>query len=195
MVSVVRLATKFCQEVDCELLKEEFEDLQLVFHCCISAMYICTDVLLHNHIIFIMVFSENEYGVVSVVRLATQFCQDCEVLKEEFDDLQLLEDDVISKVTDGRQRRFDHVWGDVMALKTAMGVVRFPAITRVLIPLLGLPHSNTDSRKSLLPETLTSYMQCKINFDACCYEMEVTIEMCQLAKHAAYENKLEHLAE
>ena len=57
MVSVVRLATKFCQEVDCELLKEEFEDLQLVFHCCISAMYICTDVLLHNHIIFIMVFS------------------------------------------------------------------------------------------------------------------------------------------
>ena len=110
--------------------------------------------------------------MVSVVRLATQFCQDCEVLKEEFDDLQLLEDDVISKVVDGRQRRFDHVWGDVMALKTAMGVVRFPAITRVLIPLLGLPHRNADSRKSLLPETLTSYMQCKINFDACCYEME-----------------------
>ena len=107
-------------------------------------MYICTDVLLHNHIIFIMVVSENEYGVVSVVRLATQFCQDCEVLKEEFDDLQLLEDDVISKVIDGRQRRFDHVWGDVMALKTAMGVVRFPAITRVLIPLLGFPHINPE---------------------------------------------------
>ena len=87
MVSVVRLATKFCQEVDCELLKEEFEDLQLVFHCCISAMYVCADVLLNNHIIFIMVFSENESGVVSVVRLATQFCQDREVLKEEFDDL------------------------------------------------------------------------------------------------------------
>ena len=96
-----------------------------------------------------------------------------------------------------------------MALKTAMGVVRFPAITRVFIPLLGLPNSNaecervfsmvrkihTDSRKSLQPETLTSYMQCKINFDACCYKMEVTKEMRQLAKHAAYANKLEHLAE
>ena len=190
MVSVVRLATKFCQEVDCELLKEEFEDLQLVFQCCISAMYVCTDVLLHNHIIFIMVFSENEYGVVSVVRLATQFCHEvnCEVLKEEFDDLQLLEDDVISTVIDMQQRRFDHVWGDVMALKTAMGVVRFHAITRVLIPLLGLLHINpecervfsmvrkihTDSRKSLLPETLTSYMQCKINFNACCYEIDVS---------------------
>ncbi len=149
--------------------------------------------------------------MVSVVRLATQFCEevDCELLKEEFDDLQLLEDDVISTVMDGRQRRFDHVWGDVMALKTALGVVRFPAITRVIIPLLGLPHSNaecervfsmvrkihTDSRKSLLPETLTSYMQCKINFDACCYDLEVTSDMRQLAKHAAYVNKLEHLAE
>ena len=43
-------------------------------------MYIGADVLLNNHIIFIMEFSENQYGVVSVVRLATQFCQevDCD---------------------------------------------------------------------------------------------------------------------
>ena len=49
MVSVVRLATKFCQEVDCELLKEEFEDLQLVFHCCISLQ--CIFVQMYYYII------------------------------------------------------------------------------------------------------------------------------------------------
>ena len=51
------------------------------------------------------------FVMVTVVRLAAKFCQevDCELLREEFDDLQLLEDDIISIVNDVRPRRFDHI--------------------------------------------------------------------------------------
>ena len=70
--------------------------------------------------------------------------------------------------------------------------------------LLSLPHSNadcerafslvrkihTDSRKTLLPETLTAYLQCKLNFDSLCHDFKVTPEMRWLAKGAAHENKL-----
>ena len=127
---------------------------------------------------------------------------DGECLKDEFEDLQLNEDNVIRTVEDGQPRRLDSIWSDVMALKTAMGAVRFPCLTRVYVALLSLPHSNadcervfamvrkihTDARKTLLPETLKAYLQCKLNF-------EVTPEMRRLAKGAAYANKLEHLTD
>ena len=41
---------------------------------------------------------------------------------------------------------------------------------------------HTDSRKTLLPETLTAYLQCKLNFDSVCHDFEVTPEMSRLAK-------------
>ena len=132
---------------------------------------------------------------------------DREILKEEFEDLQLIEDNIICTVEDDQPRRLDSIWSDVMALKTVMGAVRFPCLTQVYVALLSLPHSNadcerafsmvrkihTDARKTLLPETLTSYLQCKLNFDSFCHDFEVTTEMRRLAKGAAYANKVEHL--
>ena len=52
-----------------------------------------------------------------MLHLSTRFCAE-----DEFEDLQLLEDDAVVTSVDGHHRRLDHVWGDVMALKTLMGV-------------------------------------------------------------------------
>ena len=52
---------------------------------------------------------------------------------------------------------------------------------------------HTDARKTLLHETLTAYLQCKLNLDSLCHDFKVTPEMRRLAKGAAYENKLENL--
>ena len=115
-------------------------------------------------------------------------------MKDEFKELQLLEDDAIVTAVDGRQRRLDHVWGEVMAMQTGMGAVRFPALTTVYTALLGLLYSNadsertfsmlhklhTDSRSNLLPKTITAYLQCKMNVDSCCYQMEVTPAMARV---------------
>ena len=126
-------------------------------------------------------------------------------MKDEFEELQLLEDDAVVTAVDGRQRRLDHVWGDVMAMQTGMGAVRFPALTTVYTALLGLPHSNadsertfsmlrklhTDSRSNLLPETITAYLQCKMNVDSCCYQLEVTPAMVRDAKRACSDDNAE----
>ena len=144
-----------------------------------------------------------------MLHLSTRFCAnvDPETLKDEFEDLQLLEDDAVVTSVDGHHRRLDHVWGDVMALKTPMGSVRFPVLTTVYTALLCLPHSNTDSertfsmlrklntecRNHLLAETITAYLQCKINFDSCCPKFQVSSAMLRDAKHACYDNKLESL--
>ena len=62
----------------------------------------------------------------SVVRLAEKFAPevDQESLKEEFEDLLLMEDDVIAMETDGQPRRLNAIWGDVLNQKTATGDVR-----------------------------------------------------------------------
>ena len=125
---------------------------------------------------------------VVVLRPATKFCPhvDGETLKDEFENLQLMEDDAVVTRVDGHQRRLDHIWGDVMEMKTAMGVVRFSSISTLFTALLGLPHSNahsertfsmlrkihTDARSNLHADTITAYQQCKMNFDSCCHQLE-----------------------
>ena len=141
---------------------------------------------------------------VVVLRLATKFCPhvDGEMLKDDFEDLQLMEDDDVVTRVDGHQRRLDHIWGDVMDMKTAMGVVRFPPISTLFTALLGLPHSNADSertfsmlrkihadaRSNLHADTITAYLQCKLNFDSCSHQLEATPAMLQDAKHACVKN-------
>ena len=100
-------------------------------------------------------------------------------MKDEFEELQLLEDDAIVTAVDGRQRRLDHVWGEVMAMQTGMGAVRFPALSTVY------------TRSNLLPETITAYLQYKMNVDSCCYQMEVTPAMVRDAKRACSDDNAE----
>ena len=78
---------------------------------------------------------------------------DAETVKDEFEELQLLEDDaVVTVVDDAVVNVLDHVWGDVMAMQTGMGAVRFLALTTVYTALLGLPHSgNGASGKCTCP--------------------------------------------
>ena len=75
---------------------------------------------------------------VVVLRLATKFCPhvDREMVKDEFEDLQLMEDDAVVTRVDGHQRQLDHIWGDVMDMKTAMGVMRFPSISTLFTATL-----------------------------------------------------------
>ena len=69
----------------------------IVFHCCTSLIGVCSDAFHYYYIImWCFLYTQNQYGVwlrfvmVSAVRLATQFCQEVELLKEESEDLQLV---------------------------------------------------------------------------------------------------------
>ena len=100
---------------------------------------------------------------------------------------------------DGRQVPH-HVWADILAMKTPLGVNRLPLMATVMAPLLSLPHSNadverlfsilrkvhTEARHSLNADTITAYLQCKLNIDTCCYELDVSEEMLKLAKSATH---------
>ena len=61
------------------------------------------------------------------MRLAVRFTPDvdAEQLKEEYDDFQLLGENAITLVEDGESRPIDHVWADILAMKTPLGVIRF----------------------------------------------------------------------
>ena len=73
--------------------------------------------------------------------------------------------------------------------------------------LLSLPHSNADCerafsmvmkvhtkcRKSLCADTITAFLQCKINFDVNCCEFDVTPAMLRGAKHATAEYNKDHV--
>ena len=69
-----------------------------------------------------------------IVRLAARFTPDvdAEQLKEEYEDFQLLGENAITLVEDGESRPIDHVWADILALKTPLGVV----LVRYLIPTI-----------------------------------------------------------
>ena len=137
-----------------------------------------------------------------IVRLATRFTPDvdAEQLKEEYEDFQLLGENAITLVEDGESRPIDHVWTDILALKTPLGVVRFLLMATVMAPLLSLPHSNADDERlfsilrkvhteachSLNADTITAYLQCKLNINSCCYELKVSDEMLKLAKSATH---------
>ena len=134
-----------------------------------------------------------------IVRLAARFTPDfdSEQLKEDF---QLLGENAITLVEDGESRPIDHVWADILAMKTPLGVVRFPLVATEMAPLQSLPHSNADverlfsiSRKvhteahhSLNADTITANLQCKLNIDSCCYEWNVSDKMLKLAKSATH---------
>ncbi|KAK2157424.1 hypothetical protein NP493_1878g00021 [Ridgeia piscesae] len=131
-----------------------------------------------------------------LLRLAARFAPDVdqEALKDEFEDLQLMEDDSISFEVDGRPQRLDAIWGGVISQKTALGVTRFPTLGRVMTALLSLPHSNadcerafTECRKSLCADPISAFLQCKIKFDVNCCEFDVTPAMLRGAKHATAE--------
>ena len=85
---------------------------------------------------------------------------------------------IIAIETDGQPCRLDAIWRDVLSQKTATGDDRFACLGKVMVPLLSLPHSNancertfsmvrkvhTEARKSLYADTITVFLQCKINF-------------------------------
>ena len=137
-----------------------------------------------------------------IVRLAARFTPliDQEVLKEEFEDYQLMDDTEVGLEESGVQKSVDRFWGKVMTMKTAMGETRFPTLTQVMVAVLSLPHSNadcerafsvvrkihTECRQSLGADTLTALLQCKMNQDCACYEFNVTTDMVTLAKHATH---------
>ena len=117
-----------------------------------------------------------------------------------------MEDDLICLEVDGRPRRLDAVWGEVISQKTPLGVPRFPSLACVMAALLSFPHSNadcertfsmvrkvhTECRKSSCAETITAFLQCKMNFDADCCDFAVTAAMLCEAKHATTAYNGEH---
>ncbi|KAM9393166.1 general transcription factor II-I repeat domain-containing protein 2-like [Pholidichthys leucotaenia] len=144
-----------------------------------------------------------------IVELAAAFCPtvDTEELKEEWEDLQLLPENTVPlQDKDGKPVHVDVYWGQVMALKTALDVPRFPQLLKVYSALLCLPHSNADSerafsmarkihtdfRKSMLPETLTSFMQVKMNCDTPCFKVKPSKEMLESAKAATWNYNKQH---
>ena len=148
-------------------------------------------------------------AMLSVVRLAAHFTPDVdeEVLKDEYQDLQLMEDKELPTGPDDQPCRLDAVWSDILALKTPLGEPRFATLKRIMTPLLSLPHSNADCerafsmvrkvhtefRKALHADTITAYLQCKMNFDADCHQFDVTPAILRRAKHATVEYNQEHV--
>ena len=137
-----------------------------------------------------------------IVRLSSRFTPDIdpEHLKDEYEEFQLLDDNALTLQEDGNARPVDHVWADVFAMKTPLQRVRFPLLAKAIAPLLCLPHSNadierlfsilrkvhTDARTNLNADTITAYLQCKLNIDACCYELVVSANMLTVAKSATH---------
>jgi len=79
----------------------------------------------HNYVT-VSKFEQPSLFVV-VLRLATILCpnMDGEAPKDEFDDLQLLENDAVTTRVDHHQRRQDHIWWDDLAIRTAVVGVGF----------------------------------------------------------------------
>lgn len=118
---------------------------------------------------------------------------DLEELKEEWEDYQMVQD---AEFKD--DLRLDQAWGILLDMKTSLGRMRFPQLKLVISTLLSLPHSNaaserafsmvrkihTDNRKSMLPKTLTGFLQVKINCDDPCHSVSIPKELLQSAKSA-----------
>ena len=51
---------------------------------------------------------------------------------------------LIMLLEDGESGPIDHVWVDILSMKTPLGVVRLPLMATVIAPLLFLPQSNAD---------------------------------------------------
>ena len=115
-------------------------------------------------------------------------------------------DDEVSWKEGGVRKPVDRYWAEVMGLRTAMGELRFRALTQVMVAVLSLPHSNadcersfsvvrkvhTECRQSMATDTLTALLQCKMNVDTECFRLSVTDEMVALAKRATHEYNMAH---
>ena len=100
----------------------------------------------------------------------------------------------------------DKYWASILKEKTHLGHVRFPKMKVLFATLLCLPHSNADSerafshvrkinteyRKSLGVDTLTNYLQVKLNCELKCYKVQPTKDMIQSAKSATYNYNKSH---
>lgn len=144
-----------------------------------------------------------------IVRLAAKFAPqaDQESLKDEWEDFVMMEDRQLPLLTpDGEAKQIDKSWAEILELKTSFGEVRFPQLQQVMPALLCLPHSNADServfsmvrkihtenRTRLAPETLTAFLQVKLNSDSCCHEMKVTSAMINKARTCTMAYNQEH---
>lgn len=131
--------------------------------------------------------------------LASKFAPDVdqEDLKEEWGDFQLMGGDGVVLLDEkGERKKLDAVWREILKAKTSFGNIRFPMLGKVLPALIYLPHNNADServfsmvrkihteaRSSMTPDTLTAFLQIKLNSDACCHDFKVTASMMDKAK-------------
>ena len=100
----------------------------------------------------------------------------------------------------------DRHWAGVMKVTTVMGEPRFPTLTKVMVAVLSLPHSNADCERafsvvrkihtecyqSMNSDTLTALLQCKMNVDTVCHQFVVTDDMVTLAKRVTMEYNATH---
>ena len=150
--------------------------------------------------------NKEQLDYTSIVRLSEHFKVDVdqEHLKDEWDDFLLMPDDFLPQT--GNEVSVDIFWGKVFKLKTVLNVDRFPNMKKVYATLLCLPHSNADServfshvrkvhteyRKTMGIDTLTSYLQVKLNCDDPCYKINPSEEMLKSAKSATFNYNKEH---
>ncbi|XP_077423442.1 zinc finger protein 862-like isoform X2 [Vanacampus margaritifer] len=144
----------------------------------------------------------------SIVKLANKFTPDFdqEQLKDEWEDYQLIPDDLLpQKSQDGQPIRPETFWPHVFKMKTGLGLDRFPLMRKMYLILLSLPHSNADServfshvrkihteyRKTMGTDTLTSLLQMKLNCDNCSSQVRPSLEQIKSAKSCtlAYNRK------
>ena len=130
---------------------------------------------------------------------------DAEALKEEFEEYQLLKDEI----EDDNSKTLGEVWIQILQLETLMGK-RLHMFAKVVGAVVCLPHRNvcpcyadcervfslvrkvqTEFLKSLSPEVLTILFQCKINMDGCC-DFEPQENHLSLAKYVTSECNEEH---
>ena len=120
------------------------------------------------------------------MRLAARFTPDvdAEQLKVEYEDYQLLGENAITLLKDGESRPIDHVWADIMTMKTPLGVIRFHVMATVMGPPLPLPYIamqmlrdcspclaflrkvHTEARHILHADAIIAYLQCMLNIDS-----------------------------
>ena len=82
-----------------------------------------------------------------------------------------------------------------MNVTTAMSKLGLPTLTKAMVAVLSLPHSNADCersfsvvrkihtgyRQTMNSDTLTAQLPCKMNVDTVCHQFVVTDDMVTLA--------------
>ena len=150
--------------------------------------------------------SKDDLDYSYIVRLSDTFCPSVDQggLKDEWEDYQLLSDDVKPK-----NNKTDIFWGELFQLRTALGVKRFPLMEQVYAALLCLPHSNADServfshvrkinteyRKTMGVDTLTALLQVKLNCDDDCFKVKPSSDLIKSAKSATSSCNKQHCSD